>query len=148
MINGKNIGKQIHDKRLSLNLTMNYVANKAGISRACLSSIENGSTNCSLSNLMSILNTLDIDMHIDSKINKKISRDRATRINTLNDKKFNDFIIMCIEEYAESVNKSSSVIYKKMSKNNVINEFKTDYEDLHGMSAAYLNQYIGSLIEK
>ena len=73
---------------------------------------------------------------------KKAKRNRATRINTLQDKKINGFIIMCVEQYADSVNKSSGDIYRKMLNKGLIEDMMDDYEDLHGMSKEYLNDYI------
>ena len=62
------------------------------------------------------------------------------------DKKINRFIIMCVEQYSSSVNKSSSEIYREMREKGIIDELTSDYEDLHGMSTMYLNDFIGSLL--
>ena len=50
---------------------------------------------------------------------------------------------MCVEQYASSVNKPSSVIYKELKAKGIINELKDDYEDMHGMSTLSLNEIIG-----
>ena len=63
------------------------------------------------------------------------------------EKEINRFIIMCVEQYASRVNQPSAVIYKKMKDSGVIDELTNDYEDLHGMSFAYLNDYIGALLQ-
>ena len=54
----------------------------------------------------------------------------------------NRFIVMCVEQYAFSVNKSSSVIYKELKTKGIIDELKDDYEDMHGMSTYSINEYI------
>ena len=54
---------------------------------------------------------------------------------------------MCVEQYANSINKSSASVYKKMSEKGIIKDLTDDYEDLHGMSITYLNDYIGALLD-
>ena len=54
----------------------------------------------------------------------------------------NRFIVMCVEQYAFSVHKSSSVIYKELKTKGIIDELKDDYEDMHGMSTYSINEYI------
>ena len=63
------------------------------------------------------------------------------------DRQINRFIIMCVEQYANSVNQPGAAIYKKMKDSGVIDELTNDYEDLHGMSFTYLNDYIGALLQ-
>ena len=89
------LGKTIKDKRLSLNMRMDDVANKAGITRATLWSIEKGGGNCSISTLLRILDILDLSFSIKNDDNNTF-RSRATRINTRLDKKINRFVIMCV----------------------------------------------------
>ena len=54
---------------------------------------------------------------------------------------------MCVEQYAHSMNRSSEEVYKEMSKKSIIKEMTDDYEDLHGMSTEYLNDYIGKMLK-
>lgn len=138
------LGKTIKEKRLLLNLRMDDVAKRADITRATLWSIEKGKGGFSASSLFKVMSILGISLKIDNNQNELV-RDRATRINTAHDKKINRFIIMCVEQYAYSTNQSSSVVYKRMLQNGVIDELTNDYEDLHGMSFASLNEYIDSL---
>lgn len=140
------LGNTIKRKRLSLNLRMDDVANRANITRATLWSIEKGENNCSINTLLKVLDVLGLSLELNSDIQKS-NRNRATRINTLLDKKINRFVIMCVEQYAKSVNEPSNVIYKRMSDFGVIDELTNDYEDLHGMSTLYLNDYINSLLK-
>ena len=140
------LGKAIKEKRLSLNMRMDDVAKKAGISRATLWSIERGVGNCSVSTLFKIMDVLGLSFKIDFN-NENSNRDRATRLNTALDKKKNRFVIMCVEQYAKSINERSDATYTTMKEKGVIDELINDYEDLHGMSTAYLNDYIKSLIE-
>ena len=58
----------------------------------------------------------------------------------------NRFIIMCTEQYAVSVNQPSDVVYRNMNEHGVIDDLTNDYEDLHGMSTVYLNDYINLVI--
>ena len=140
------IGQSLKEKRLSLNLTMDAVAKEANITRATLWAIENGKGNYSISSLLSVMNVLSLDMVVNNQIKSKPLRERASRINSLLDKKINRFIIMCVEQYCLEYNQESSKIYDQMKKMNVLDELKNDYEDLHGMSTTYLNSYIHSLL--
>ena len=70
------------------------------------------------------------------------TRKRATRINSALDKKINRFIVMCVEQYAASINQKSDVTYSRLHKAGIIDELKNDYEDMHGMSTYSLNEYI------
>jgi hypothetical protein len=51
------------------------------------------------------------------------------------------FKTYCIENYAEYKNDSSSDIYDKFEKSGLLKHLQTDYEDLHGMSKAFLMDY-------
>lgn len=54
----------------------------------------------------------------------------------------NRFIVNCVEQYAKFMSCTSHEAYLKMKSNNVIDDLINDYEDLHGMSTEYLNDYI------
>ena len=140
MDNKIEIGEKIKSKRLHLNLRMDDVAKDAAITRATLSSIENGSGNYTIDALLRVLSLLD--MSIDVGALEHGTRKRATRINSGLDKKINRFIIMCIEQYAASVNKGSGVAYNELHKAGIIDELRADYEDMHGMSTYLINEYI------
>lgn len=141
------IGSTLKQKRLSLNLTMDYVANQANITRATLWSIENGKGNYSINSLLSVMKVLSLNLTVTGNKDLIVSRERASRINTALDKKKNRFIIMCIEQYSSAYEKDSQKTYEKMLKTGVMDELISDYEDLHGMSTDYLNSYINSLLE-
>ena len=140
MENKFGIGEKIKSKRLQLNLRMDDVAKKVGITRSTLSSIENGSGNYTIDALLKLLGFLNMSIDVDTQ--KDSFRKRATRINTVLDKKINRFLVMCIEQYASSVNKSSRDIYIELDNAGIIDELKNDYEDMHGMSTYSLNEYI------
>lgn len=140
-----NIGTIIKRKRLSLNKRMDDIASEANITRATLWSIEKGNNNYSIGSLMRVLNVLDLSLDINGDYSNS-RRFRAARINSLLDKKINRFIIMCVEQYADSVNKSSGQVYQKMKQKGILDDLVNDYEDLHGMSFTYLNEYIGALL--
>ena len=139
------LGNTIKEKRLMLNMTTDVLARKAGVSRQTISFIENGKGNYSIMTLLRIIEILDISLKLNSE-DKPINRERATRINTKMSKKINRFIIMCVEQYASFINKQSGYVYKLLSNKGVIDELKEDYEDLHGMSTLYLNNYISGLV--
>ena len=124
---------------------MEEVSRKADITRATLSSIENGSGNYSIDSLFDVLTILSIDLKLD-QILITSSKKRATRINTINDKNINRFIIMCVEQYASFSNKSGKDTYKILLVKGIIKELKEDYEDLHGMSTLYINDHISRLL--
>lgn len=140
------IGKTIKEKRLSLNLRMDDVANRAGITRMTLWAIERGKSGYSAHSLFKVMNVLGLSFNIENNGLNDSKRNRATRINTVLDKKINRFIVMCIEQYALSVNERSDVVYQIMYDKGIIDELTNDYEDLHGMSFTYLNDYIKSLL--
>ena len=135
------LGRRIKNKRLELNLRVNDVAKEVGIARATLWSIENGKGNYSIDNLIKLLGFLNLSFEIGSTEGIP-NRKRATRAITLLDKKVNRFIVMCVEQYASSVNQSSNVVYSTLNKAGIINELKDDYEDMHGMSTYSINEYI------
>ena len=140
------LGKTIREKRLSMNLRMEDVAKRANITRATLSAMEKGTGNCSALSIVKVLSVLGLSINIDNDL-KKQTRSRATRINSAIDKKINRFVIMCVEQYASFSKKSSQFVYNKMLKCGVIDELTNDYEDLHGMSTVYLNDYIHHLLK-
>jgi transcriptional regulator with XRE-family HTH domain len=140
------LGKQIRNRRLALNLRMDDVAKEAGISRATLSSIENGKCNCSAYSLFNVMRVLGLSVSLNEYRTYRNHRNRASRTNTAMDKRINRFVIMCVEQFAESINKSSDKVYKLLKEKKIIDELINDYEDLHGMSTVYLNDYINALI--
>ncbi len=140
------LGRLIRKKRLLLNLTMDEVSRKANITRATLSSIENGSGNYSIDNLFEVLSLLSLELNLNTLEYVHLSKKRAMRINTINDKKINRFIIMCVEQYALVSQKRSGEVYSNLLNKGIIKELKDDYEDLHGMSTLYINDYISSLL--
>lgn len=140
-------GDKIKNRRLALNLTSSYVAKKAGITRATLSAIENGSTKCTLNNLINILKVLNLDLFIKSESNIKTKRKRATRRVTKRMKDINEFIVFSVEKYASKVNKPSDIIYKEMEKHGLIQYLEDYYDDMHGMSYQYINEEIDDVLK-
>ena len=145
MENKVDIGKKIKNKRLILNLRMDDVAKQVGITRSTLWTIENGKGNCTIDTLLKLLSVLNMSISLDKQEEK--TRIRATRINTLLDKKINRFIIMCVEQYAASVNKSSGITYNELNEAGIINELEEFYEDMHGMSTYCINEYINKRLD-
>ena len=141
MENKFQIGEKIKSKRLQLNLRMDDVARKVGITRSTLWAIENGNGNYTIDSILKLLSFLN--MSIDINAQEQGARKRATRVNRVLDKKINRFIVMCVEQYASFVSKSSKTIYEQLNKSGIIDELKYDYEDMHGMSTYSLNEYIG-----
>ena len=62
--------------------------------------------------------------------------------------KVNRFVIMCVEQYALHTNNSSKGAYALLFENGIIKELTDDYEDLHGMSNIWINDYIDGLLKK
>ena len=147
MENIVSIGKTIKDKRLALNMRICDLAKEAGISRASLSSIENGKGNYSINVLLKLFEVLGISFVLNDCFPDALERERAARLNTIDDKKINSFIVMCVEQYASYKQKKSREVYRDMLKKHVIKELKEDYEDLHGMSFEYLNDFFDSLLK-
>ena len=140
------IGNKIKNKRLSLNLRMDYLANLVGITRSTLWSIENGIGNYTIDTLLKLLSYLDLSLDIDT-VQSDDTRSRATRINRALDKKINRFIVMCVEQYALFINADSRTTYEKLLKAGIIKELTDDYEDMHGMSTYSINEYIAKRLQ-
>ena len=134
------IGEKLKNKRLELNLRMDDVAREVGITRSTLWAIENGNGNYTIDTLLRLVSFLN--MSIDIGAQEQGNRIRATRTNSALDKKINRFIVMCVEQYASSVNQGSGFVYDKLNKAGIIDELRDDYEDMHGMSTYSLNEYI------
>ena len=145
MENKFEIGKKLKSKRLELNLRMDDVAKEVGVTRSTLWSIENGNGNYTIDTLLRLLSFLN--MSIDIGTQKQGTRKRATRTNSALDKKINRFIIMCVEQYASSVNQGSGAVYTKLNEAGIIDELKDDYEDMHGMSTYSINEYISRRLQ-
>lgn len=141
------LGKTIKERRLSLNLRMEDVAKKAETTRATLWAIEKGTSNCSVKTLFKVMEVLGLEMTLNNSLETSHSRDRASRVNTALSRKTNRFLIMCVMQYASSVGVSSEGIYRKMQEIGLLDELEEDYEDLHGMSTVYLNDYIEARLE-
>ena len=141
------LGRRIKNKRLELNLRVNDVAKEVGIARATLWSIENGKGNYSIDNLIKLLGFLNLSFEIGSTEGIP-NRKRATRAITLLDKKVNRFIVMCVEQYASYAQESSKSVFKALNEKGIIKELEDDYEDMHGMSADAINEYIGKRLSE
>ena len=146
MVSKQSLGKIIKEKRLDRNMTMDALAKKAHITRATLSAMENGTGNYSIDTLLVVIGCMDIDLDIETYASQKISRKRATRINTKLDKDVNRWLIMLIEQYCSFVNKSSDEIYPEMIEKHVLETIEEDYDLLHGTSQSYMNDYISALL--
>ena len=142
------IGQTIKECRLAKNLRMEDVAREAKISRVTLYNIEKGTENYSISAMMNVLKVLDLYLDLGNVVSKSRERERATRLITAYDKKINHFVVMCVEQYAASINQPSEIVYKRMMDSGVVSYLINDYEDLHGMSTPFLNQFIGGLLEE
>jgi hypothetical protein len=57
------------------------------------------------------------------------------------------FITFCLELYADHKKTTAPEIYKQFRKEGLLELLKTDYEDLHGMSFEYLNQFFDEYLE-
>ena len=141
------LGRTIRERRLELNLRMDDVARMANTSRATLWAIEKGAANCSVKTLLQVITVLGLKMSVNNPDSKVSSRNRASRINTVLSKKKNRFLVMCIMQYASEIGLSNEEVYERMQLAGLLEELEDDYEDLHGMSTMYLNDYIGARLE-
>lgn len=139
------IGKEIKEKRLTMNVTSERLAKDIGVSRATISAIESGSPKVSIGTYYKVFDYLKIIVRVTPTT--KIERKRATRITKVVDKRSVDFIIFCIESYADYINKDSNEVYLTFKKTKLIGLLKSDYEDMHGMGKEYLCSYFDKYIE-
>lgn len=146
MKNAMEIGNAIKARRLSLNRRMDDVAKESGITRSTLWSIEKGVGNTSLASLLRVMEALGLSLDVTSSGSFSEGRKRASRRNALFDKKKNRFLVMCVQQYAASSGRASSSIYEEMRQKGIVEDLLNDYEDLHGMSTQYLNDYIDTLL--
>lgn len=140
------IGNRIRNKRISLDMTAEEVALKSHVSRATLSAMENGRGNVSLDALLRVLKTLDISLSFDEAYRSTSKRERVKRRFGQKQKRINRFIVMCVEQYAKFSNLDSASAYRALEKAGILDELEKDYEDLHGMSTQYLNEYFSASI--
>ena len=136
------IGERIKRRRLQLNLRMDDLAKEVGITRSTLWSVENGKGNYSINTLIKLLSFLGLSFEVET-FQTDSDRRRASRSNSSLDNEINRFIVMCVEQYASFVNKSSRETYDLLEKEGIIKELTDDYEDMHGMSTYSINEYIG-----
>ena len=140
------IGKQIRNKRISLNLSMDQVAKEVNISRVTLSSIENGNGSVSIEHYLEVMKLLGIEFTINTD-GPQARRKRATRRNTVYQKKINEFVIMCVELYAQHIDKPSNETYFLLLTNGLLDLLRDDYEDMHGFGFEYINDYIDKYLK-
>ena len=63
------------------------------------------------------------------------------------EKIINRFVISCIEQYCSFIDMNSSEVYPQFVKKGIIDILVNDYEDLHGMSTTYINDFIDSVLK-
>lgn len=146
MLDLKALGKQIREVRLMKNFSMEEIAQKANITRATLAEIENGNPRCAIGSYINVMSILEIDLLLSSKTKSK-KRKRATRKILKSDKKINHWVVFTIELYAQHIDKSSDTVYKKLEKTGLIDMLYKDYEDLHGMSPEYINDFLDGCLK-
>lgn len=137
----RNLGKNIRRARLEKNLSMDEVAKEVNISRATLSEIEKGNLKCEIGSYLKTMSLLGIEMSIGFSTKSK-QRKRATRRILKRDKKINHWVVFTIELYANHINKPTDIVFKKLEEKGLIDLLYSDYEDLHGMSPEYVNDYL------
>ena len=141
------LGKALKERRLSLNLSMEFVAKKANITRSTLWSIESGKGNCSIDTLFSLTDILSLDLNLMGKTDNFSKRKRASKTYTSKTKDINRFLVDCVEYYASFSNKSGEAAYIEMKNKGVLDLLKGDYEDMHGMSFEYLCEFIDRMLK-
>ncbi len=66
-MNKLEIGRLIKNRRVKLKITQQDISDMTDISTPIISSLENGTSNISLSNLLEMLDVLGLDIKIDVK---------------------------------------------------------------------------------
>ena len=128
-------------------MRMDDLARKAGIARSTLWLIEKGDGSCSLKTLLCIADVLGLSLDLNIRKSSSVTKTRASRQNTSSDKKMNHFIVLCVEQYALHLNKSSRETYKVMKMKNAFRRLSGRYNDLRGKSAAYINEYLDTIMK-
>ena len=146
MLDLKVLGKQIRETRLTKNFSMEEVAQKAEITRATLSEIENGNPKCAIGSYLKVMSIVDIEVSFDSTRKAK-QRKRASRKILKSDKKINHWVVFTIELYAKHIEKPADVVYQKLQETELLEMLYTDYEDLHGMSPEYINDFLDGCLK-
>ncbi len=146
MLDLKTLGKEIRNTRLAKNFSMDEVAKHADITRVTLTEIENGNPKSSIGSYFKVMSILGIGWFIDSNTKSK-QRKRATRKILKIDKKINHWVVFSIELYAKHLDKQTNVVYKELEKRGLIDLLYNDYEELHGMSPEYINDYLDGCLK-
>ena len=141
MLDVNRLSKEIRNARLTKNLSMESVAKEADITRATLSKIENGDPSCTFESYLKVMSILGIELSFSS-VSKNKNRKRATRKILKNDRKINHWVVFTIEVYSNHINKPTNEIFKMLEQKGLIDLLYSDYEDLHGMSPEYINDFI------
>lgn len=141
MIDLKVLGSQIRESRLAKNFSMEEIAKQAGITRATLSEIESGNPKCAIGSYLNVMSILGVEVSLGDGVNAK-QRKRATRKILKIDKKINHWVVFTIEMYARHLNKPTDFVFKKLVENDLFNYLYEDYEDLHGFSPEYVNDFL------
>ena len=141
------LGQTLKERRLSLNLSMEFVAKKANITRSTLWTIESGKGNCSIDTLFSLMNILSLNLNLLGKTDNFPKRKRASKAYSSKSKEINRFLVDCVEYYASFSNRSGENAYIEMKNKSVIDLLKIDYEDMHGMSFEYLCEFIDRMLK-
>lgn len=143
----KQFGNTIREKRLADGMSSNDLSNSVKISRATLSSVENGNGNVSFNTYLDLAEVLGINISFNCDKLSNPKRTRSPKRITKEKTKRNQFEIFCIEKYANHAGLISSTVYLLFKKEGLMNILRTDYEDLHGMGTEYLMHFFDSYLE-
>lgn len=58
------------------------------------------------------------------------------------------FTTFCIEQYSDYTDKPSNVVYEIFKKTGLLELLREDYEDLHGMSIEWLNDFFDKYLKE
>lgn len=139
-------GEVIRAVRLGKNMTMQELAQEVGITRATLSAIENGSGKCTLDTILALANYLGLKLKLDG-FEEYPKRERATRKNTKLENHINRFVVRCVEQYAYSTKQPNYEVFKVFENNGIIQLLIDDYDELHGYSHVYINDWISDVLK-
>lgn len=141
-------GNIIKNKRLEKGISSQAFSDMMKISRATLSSIENGIGNVSINTYLDITKALEIKVILNYDKTEKNVKQRCAKRLTKETVKRNQFEVFCIEKYAYYTGSNSNTVYSIFKKKGLLNLLRTDYEDLHGMGTEYLMSFFDSYLEK
>ena len=77
----KEIGLLIRDRRRQLDLTQDQLAQRIGVSRPWIVQLEQGKETAQLGMVLSVLNDLDVPLHVDPPSANRVAESRRSAVD-------------------------------------------------------------------